>query len=171
MKAKIFFFISIILIVSTSDLSAQLAKYQATYIFNFLNYTQWPKSYRSGNIVIGVVGANGPIVKELKAVTNGKKIGFRSISIKSFNNLSELTKCHVLFIPGRRSAQLPAAVKKLVGKSTLLVSSSSNGIVMGADINFVVKNNRLAFEMKPANAAKKSIVFSSSLKRLASKVY
>ncbi|MDF1546800.1 MAG: YfiR family protein, partial [Bacteroidales bacterium] len=138
---------------------------------NFLTYIQWPKDYRSGEIIIGILGTNEGIEKELKAIANDKKIGTRSITIKPFSHLGQFSKCHVLFIPSRQSAQIAIAAKKLGGTGTLLISSSVNGISDGADINFAVVNNKLGFELKPDNATKKNIGISSSLKRLATKVY
>lgn len=171
MKAKSFLIILVLLFVSTSQLSSQVAKYQATYIYNFLSNVQWPKEYRSGDIIIGVLGAKEQVVEELQIVTSSKKVGFRSIIIKPYVHLGQFSKCHVLFIPPKQSAQLQLAVNKIAGKSTLLISSTAKGIELGADINFVSVNKKLGFELKPANASKKKIVIGSSLKRLAAKVY
>ncbi|MEN8123041.1 MAG: YfiR family protein [Bacteroidota bacterium] len=171
MKAKTFLIISVLLIVSSSNLFGQSAKYQATYIYNFLSHIQWPKEYKSGDIIIGVLGTKDPVVNELQVITSEKRIGFRSIIIKPYSHLGEVAKCHVLFIPSRYTAQLPLAVKKISSKSTLLISSTAQGINTGADINFIVVNNKLGFELNATNTTKKKIAISSSLKRLAAKVY
>ncbi len=171
MKAKSFLIILALLFVSTSQLSSQIAKYQAVYIYNFLSNVQWPKEYRSGDIIIGVLGEKDKVVEELKIVTSSKKVGSRYIVVKPYANLGQFSKCHVLFIPPIQSAKLKLAVTKIGAKSTLLISSTAKGIELGADINFTSVNNKLGFEIKPTNASKKKIIIGSSLKRLAAKVY
>ncbi len=171
MKAKTFLIISVFLIVSASSLSGQSAKFQATYIYNFLSHIQWPKEYRSGDIIVGVLGAKDPVVNELKIVTSGKRVGFRSVIIKPYSHLGQVTKCHVLYVPPRSTQQLAMAIKKMSGKSTVIISSTSLGIKTGADINFIVVNKKLGFELSTTNTSKKKISISSSLKRLATKIY
>jgi len=171
MKVKLLIATSLLTLFFTFKIKAQVEEYQATYIYNFLTYIQWSGDYKTGEIVIGVLGNNEKIEKELKYATNGKRIGSRSISIKTFSHPGVISKCNILVIPSRQSAQIEMVAKKMEKTGTLVVSSSSSGIAEGADINFAVVNKKLGFEINSTSAAKKNIGISMNLKRLAVKVY
>ena len=170
MKKKIrIFILSIITFFSISAFS-QVAKYQAIYLYNFSSYIEWPSSYRTGDFVIGVLGSNDPIVKELQIIAKTKKVLRQRINIVSFNNVNEITKCHILFVSARQSAKIKEAKAKIGSNSTLLVSSTALGISQGAVINFFIEGKKLSFEIKKANVAR-GVKISYGLTKLAAKVH
>lgn len=171
MKLKSLITTTLLTLLFSYNLSSQVEEYQATYIYNFLTYIQWPSDYKTGEIVIGVLGNNENIEKELKYVTSDKKVASKSIIIKSFAHPGVISKCNILVIPSRQSAQINLVAKKMEKTGTLVVSSSSRGIEEGADFNFIVANKKLGFEINTANTSKKNIGISMNLKRLAVKVY
>lgn len=153
------------------DAFSQVAKYQAAYMYNFFSFIEWPSEYRSGNFTIGVLGSNDAIVTELQAIAASKKVISQSIMVLPFKSVGEITKCHVLFIAAAQSANIEKALAKIGSNSTLLITTTAAGISKGAAINFTVKDSKLAFELKKSNAAKQKVKISSSLNKLAAKVY
>ena len=68
---------------------------------------------------------------------------------------------------GNQNGLLAEAVKKIHGKSTLLITEAEGDAKKGAAINFVAKDNKQAFELNKAIAEKCGLVVSSGLKALA----
>ena len=52
----------------------------SVFIFSFTRYIQWPDAYNAGDFEIMVLG-DSPIVEELKAMAQAKKVGDRTIKI------------------------------------------------------------------------------------------
>ena len=150
---------------------SQIDKLQASYIYNFLPEFEWPKENRTGNLIIGVLGDKELVVTELIKTTTGKKVGNRSITVTAFSSVDNIGECHILFVPPKQSANLVKAVEKIGNQPTLIISGTANGINQGSALNFVHVNNKLNFEVKPANAARNKVKIGSSLLQLAVKVY
>lgn len=170
MKLKTLMVIGLVFMMTTTT-KAQVAKYQAAYMYNFFSYVEWPSSYRNGDFIIGVLGSKDAVVKELLEIARAKKVISQRITVNTFNSVSEITKCHALFIPAAQSAYVAEAAEKIGTNSTLLISSTPTGIAQGAAINFLVVNSKLTFDLKTSNAKKYNINVSSSLNQLANKVH
>ena len=136
------------------------------FIYNFSRLIQWPPAYSSGDFVVGVLG-NSAVFNELESFTAGKKVGAQSFSIVKFKDVSEISKCNILFVSFGKSGDIETITSKLSGQSTLIISEKKGGIDSGSAINFIVENDKLKFEMKPSNASKYDLKVSSTLSNMA----
>jgi hypothetical protein len=142
-------------------------KIKATFIYNFTKYIDWPEKYKEGNFVIGVLGASS-FYNDLTTLLTKKTVGKQIFEIKSFTNSESVTGvCHILFITTENSAQLPDVIKKMKGKSTLIVTEKSGLAKQGSGINFVIENNKQRFELNKTNIEKYNMKVSSTLASLA----
>lgn len=142
------------------------SKIKATFIYNFTKYIDWPDKYKEGNFVIGVLGTSS-FYNDLTALLSTKTVGSQKFEIKSFSSTESLSGiCHILFIPSENSAQLAEVVKKMKGKSTLIVTEKSGMAKQGSAINFVVDNNKQRFELNKSNIEKYNLKVSSTLTSL-----
>ena len=149
------------------DPNASNAKLKASYIYNFTKYINWPDKYKEGNFVIGVLGTS-TFYNDLTALLSTKTVGSQKFEIKSYTNAESVTGiCHILFVPAENSGMLPDVVKKMKGKSTLIVTEKPGLAKQGAAINFVVENNKQKFELNKSNIEKYSLKVSSTLTSLA----
>ena len=167
---KKLFSIFIVLFSFSIIANAQMQKFQAAYTHNICKHMEWTGEYRKGNFIIGVLG-NDPIVKELKKIAATKKYINQKIEVKIFKNTSVITKCHVLFIPARQTSKIKAALAKIGKNKTLIITSKKGAIKLGSGINFVLIKSKLKFEIKKSNITKKGIKVSSTIEKLAVKVY
>lgn len=143
------------------------SKIKATFIYNFTKYIDWPEKYKEGNFVIGVLGTTS-FYNDLTALLTKKSVGKQIFEIKSYTNIESITgNCHILFIPADHSAQMADVLKKLKGKSTLIVTEKSGLAKQGSGINFVVENNKQRFELNKTNIEKYDLKVSSTLASLA----
>jgi hypothetical protein len=161
-----------ILLIGTSAVKAQgtdVAGAKSKFIYNFTNFFQWPRSVRSGDFVIGVVGSND-VYTNLKDYTKGKQVITQDIAVEKFSKAKNASDCHILFVSKYKINQLDKLSQQDV-KNTLLISDSQKGINKGAAINFVLVGNRLRFEFASSNVMQSGLKFSSRIKDMATKTY
>jgi hypothetical protein len=143
------------------------AKIKATFIYNFTKYIDWPENYKHGNFVIGVLGTTS-FYNDLSTLLIKKSVGNQKFEIKNFSsNEAASSICHILFITGENSFMLPEVIKKLKGKSTLIVTEKPGLTKQGSGINFIVDNNKQRFELNKSNVEKYNLKVSSTLTALA----
>ncbi len=147
------------------------ARIKAVYLYNFTRYFEWPANMREGNFVICVMGTNPGLSSELTKMAQQKMVGKQKIEIKNITSLSDAGKCNILYLLGDNSSQVKDAMSMFKGKGTLVVTDKNGMAKAGAVINFVVHENKQAFELNTASAQKSGLKVSTNLKDLAKNVY
>ncbi len=153
-------------IVLSSSGFAQTYKSYSIYIYSFTRHIIWPAAYGEGSFEIKVLG-ECPIMKELKVLADTKKVGDRPIHVTQVNSVDEISKCHILFIPAGRSADLESIVTKIGAESVLIVTEEPGLGARGSHINFIRKEGKLVFELNQSATAKHNLKVSSLLTSLA----
>lgn len=153
--------------VETTSPEAASAKVKTVFLYNFTKYIDWPKNYKSGNFVIGVLGSNPYLVEELSTMAKTKTAGAQPFEIKNIQSFNKNTKVHMLFINPDYDISMADVEAGLKGKSTLLVTEKPGMAKQSSAINFIVLNNRQKFELNKKNAEKYSLKVSSNLASLA----
>jgi hypothetical protein len=148
----------------------QIARAQAMFIYNFSRLIEWPANYKTGSFIIGILG-NSPLEEQLLVYTSGKRVGSQPITVKSFASPSDITTCHILFVPFNGTKQLPNVLTSIQGKSTLIITEKNGAIEEGSAINFVVVGDKLKFELSTVYAVNHDIKISSKLNEMAYKIY
>ncbi|MBN1596975.1 MAG: YfiR family protein [Bacteroidales bacterium] len=165
--------ITLILFVSVclgAKAQTGIPRAQAMFIYNFSRLIEWPANYKTGPFVIGVVGST-PTLAEIETYALGKNVGSQPIAIKKFNSPSEISTCHILFVPFSKTKLLSEIIPAVQDKSTLIITEKNGAIDEGASINFVIIGDKLKFEIKPSNLTRVNIKVSSKLSEMAFKVY
>jgi hypothetical protein len=150
---------------SVAYMQTTIPKAQTLFIYNFSRLIEWPANYRTGPFIIGVLGAS-EVTVELESYTKGKKVGAQDINIIRYKTPQEITTCHILFVPFAKTKQIPEILGILNGKSTLIITEKAGALEEGAAINFVILQDKMKFELKPDNAIKFGIKFSSKLQEM-----
>lgn len=161
---KYFFFTFIIALLSFNA-QAQNEKLEATYIYNFIKYVNWPESAKSGDFVIGVLGASG-VTLELRKLALTKKAMSQKISVVEFSSTNDITKCHILFVTRMASGTIKEAVAKVSNNPTLIVSEFPGLASQGSGINFITKDGKLTFQMNETAIKRYGLQVSSQLLEL-----
>lgn len=152
--------------VSVAYMQTTIPKAQTLFIYNFSRLIEWPANYRTGPFVIGIMGTS-EVAGELEAYTRGKKVGSQDISIIRYKTPQEIATCHILFVPLAKTKQVTEILGILNGKSTLIITEKSGALDEGSAINFLIIQDKMKFELKPENASKYGIKFSSKLQEMA----
>lgn len=145
---------------------AQNYKMHSVFIYSFTRYVQWPDAYNQADFEILVLG-DSPILEELKAMAQAKKVGDRTIKITKINVPADIRKCNMLFLAAERSEQIAEVMEKVNTQPILVVSEEAGLGVRGSDINFIMKDGKLAFELNQTSINKQGLKVSIELTRLA----
>ena len=143
-------------------------KLRALYMYNFATLIDWPKEFKQGDFLIGIVNEN-TLFEEMVAKYSNKMIGSQPIRIKRFNSVAEVTQCHIVYLPPDISDKAAEIVKKYRSKSTLVVTEKEGKLKDGATINLIIRNNKLSYEISKGNASKSKLIIGSKLETLAFK--
>jgi hypothetical protein len=153
-------------IVTCSHLYAQNHKLESVFIYSFTRYVIWPESHNQGDFEILVLG-EAPIVDELRKMAAAKKVGERNIRVTQINTLDEIKKCNILFIPSSKSPEFTDVVTKINTQPILIITDEPGLGMKGSDINFIVKDGKLRFELNQAAVARQNLKVANELSRLA----
>jgi hypothetical protein len=156
----------------TAHASDQLTESQvkALCLLNFAKYVSWTNETAeavSGPIRIGVIGQS-KLSDDLKAAAKGKSINQRSIEIVEFSASDNPVRSHILFIGDKRPAEILDKVKNL---PVLTVGENDSFSEAGGMIRFVVRQNKVRFEVDLAATRRAGLQVSSKLLNLADKVH
>jgi len=141
-----------------------IAEAQAIFIYNFTRLIEWPSDYKTGDFVIGVYNS-GEVFTQISNYMNGKRVGSQPIKIVKFNYITEITKCHILFVSLNKTKDLPTLMG-IAGKA-LVITEKKGALNEGATINFVIVEDKLKFELKVSNATKNGLKVHSNLETMA----
>ncbi len=169
MKKKILLILIVFGLFAQYSIS-QEAKYKASFTLSFIRYIGWPEASTKGDFVIGVL-RNTEIADMLKAQASGKKFGFQDVIIKEFKNVEEITACQVIFISSNINFSRNASqIMQKIGENALIIGENEGAINYGAMINFVIREDKLKFEISKSNASKAGLQISSKLGTMASAI-
>jgi hypothetical protein len=145
---------------------AQEYTYHKVYIYNFTKYIQWPTEKQKGEFIIGVYGKSS-MTKELETMAANRSVGNQKIVVKQVDGTSDAAECHVLFIPSSKSSNLSALKSQLDGKPILFITEKSGMAKEGSDINFILVDGKLKYEMNKSSLEKSGLKVMPDLVKLA----
>jgi len=135
---------------------------KAAYLTKFGIYVEWPDAAPGSVLNLCVVGED-PFGKALDSAASGQQPGNRPIAVKRIKEITPESGCHIAYF-GSADLNVPQTIDSLRGSPVLTVSESGG---KGAIVNFVLKDNRVRFEIDEAAAAQNNLVVSAKLLGLA----
>jgi hypothetical protein len=167
---KVLLALTLVILFASQSASAQEAKFKATFTLNFIRYIGFPEEATKGDFVIGVLRSK-EIADHLREQSAGKKFGFQDVVIKEFKTAEEISGCQVVFVSSFANFSKNAStIQQRAGKNALIVTEAEGATSNGAIINFVVRDEKLKFEIHKANATKAGLQISSKLEGMASAI-
>jgi hypothetical protein len=135
---------------------------KAAFLYQFLNFVDWPEEVSTGPITMCVAGRN-PFGSVLEETVRGETVRNRPIRTRVI--LSPEPGCDVIFIP--RGAAMGAYLRAAAATPALTVGESQDFIASGGMINFVIEGDNVRFQINPAAAARAGVQISSRLLQIA----
>lgn len=142
---------------------------KAVFLFNFVQFTDWPTNAFSDDhspIVIGVDG-NDPFGAALSDTIKGETVRGRPLIIEHYRRAEDIKACHILFISQSETRHAEEIVKGLKGKPTLTVADVEGPATAEVMIRFIVESNKVHFHINQQAASNANLTLSSRLLRVA----
>ncbi len=159
---------------------------KAAFLYNFVKFTEWPAAkLADGNeIILGLVGSHPfgnafePVKDKLikgrpliiRELGDFGELRKRSDQDKTGQRLEELKKCHLLFICDSQKNYFKEIIETVKDCNVLTVGETGNFLEFGGIITFVMKAEKLTFEVNLIAAKREGLQISSQVLRLAERV-
>ena len=138
---------------------------KAAYLYKFLSYVDWPPAAFAQPVspyVIAIAGAD-PVASELVALTSGRTVNNRPVTVKRVNFGDSLAGVHLLFIGQQEGARQAQWLRAGALRAVLTVTENDVGLPEGSVINFRQVEGRIRFEISLPAAERNDLKLSSRM--------
>jgi hypothetical protein len=145
---------------------------KAVFLYNFAQFIEWPPdAFESTDspLVIGVLGLD-PFGDFLDETVRGETVNGRRLVVERYRWISEIDRCHVLFVSGSEGRRVEQILSALQGRPILTVCDWEGLAQRGAMIRFVMQRNRVRLRINLDAAKQAGLTISSKLLRSAEMV-
>lgn len=143
-------------------------EYYRTYaglLYHFTKNVEWPTQKQQGDFVIGVYG-DSEMLEATQNMMKNRTMSNQRIVVKQINSKDDLTQYHIIFVERSFSHKFKHIQQLSKTSNILLITEGDNLAKKGASINFVIKNEKLKFEMNKAAIDGAGLKVSNDLVRL-----
>lgn len=142
---------------------------KATYIYKFAPFVEWPDAAfasPSSTIELCVVGAD-PFGTMLEQAVEGQRIHERPIVLRHVATASRDSGCHIMYVGGSPQQSVAEALGAVRGAPVLTITDAALDADAKGIIHFVVRDNRVRFDIDDHAASENGLVLSSKVLSLA----
>jgi hypothetical protein len=128
-----------------------------------MKYIEWPENKTQGDFVLGILG-DSPVVAELEKLAATKKARGRTIVIKKFTSIEQVTDCHLLYVTSSKSSLIKPLRELCKNKAMLIVGEREGLARKGAALSFVtLEDDVLKFDINKAEIEQHSLKIPGNL--------
>ena len=144
------------------------AQVKAAYVYNFVKYVEWPAgAFATAQSPVVLCVAAGDGLRGALAAIDGKLAQGRVLQLRRAVRADEFKACHILFVPESEERGAGELLRKAGSLPVLTVGEHDGFAAAGGVIGFVVRDDRVQFEINPDAAARADLKVSSRLLQLA----
>ena len=165
--------LGLILLLAPAPSGASLPSHEyqvkASFLFNFVQFVQWPAASFKGPdspVLIGVLGYD-PFGPALEAAINGETARQRPIYVIRSHHWQNLQHCHLVFVSPSERQRIDEILQAFRSRPILTVSEVPRFAERGGVINFFYEGQKIRFEINPGAARRHEIKMSAQLLNLA----
>jgi len=159
--------------VSAQDnAAARERRVKAAFIFKFAGFVEWPETafpQPFTAVTIAVIG-DDELAAELSAITAGRAVEGRPLTILKTRSLEAVADAHMVFVGRAEIARLPQLAKLARARPVLILTDAPNALAQGSMINFMLLEQRVKFEIHLEEAERHGLKLSSRLLAVAQSV-
>ena len=143
---------------------------KAVYLFNFGRFIQWPATAPKGESFDICVLGRDPFGAVLDETLAHETIGNQKLAARRLATSREAAGCRILFIGASEAPRIKEILTSVEKANVLTVSDVAGFTNSCGMIQFVLKENKVRFEVNLAAAGKAGLTLSSQLLKVASDV-
>jgi hypothetical protein len=141
---------------------------KAAYLFNFVKFVEWPaEAFATPQAPLVLCIASGDGLRGAFAAIDGKQVQGRQLQVRRGVKADEVKACHVLFVPESEERATPEHLRRVGTLPVLTVGEHDGFAASGGVIGFVIRDDRVQFEINPDAANRADLKVSSRLLQLA----
>ena len=142
---------------------------KASFLFKFGSFVSWPNEAfdsPTSPLVLCIAGRDnfGDIIDRAVA---GQLIGRRPIEVRRIPTAEQNSACHIMYIAGSPTQSVAEGLAAMRHTHTLTFTNSEPDATAKGIVHFVIKDNRLRFEIDDSLAAENGLILSSKVLSLA----
>ena len=172
------YFINILLVLclvagGTASVSAEQkspGEYQvkALFLYNFLNFVDWPddSTFNSSTTINVCIVGDDPFDDAFDAIRDETVKG-KKLAIRFYRTSDEPKGCHLLFIPASEKDHAGQILRSIKESSVLTVADTEESARQGAIIGFFVEHKKVRFAVNVEAARRSGLKISAKLLKLA----
>jgi hypothetical protein len=155
-------------VVSADQQKAGEYQVKALFLYNFLNFVDWPagSSFNSSPAINVCIVGDDPFADALDDIRNETVKG-KKLAIRMYRPFDEPEGCHLLFIPASEKSRAGQILRSVREENVLTVSDTFEEGRQGAIISFFIEQKKVRFAINIEAAKKAGLKISSKLLRLA----
>jgi hypothetical protein len=145
---------------------------QATYLYKFIDYVEWPASEvpkPMTHITIGVIDAD-EVAAALNTLIAAHPNEVRKMTVKILKTNETLADIQILFIGHGNNAQIRDLLAGTRDLPMLTITAFDGALEFGSIINFIIIDGHIKFEISVNQATRNGLKISSRLLALAQKI-
>jgi hypothetical protein len=143
---------------------------KAVYLYNFGRFVEWPAAANPEELFTICVFGRDPFGDVLDATLAGETIDNQKLVARRISSLKETPHCRILFVSSSEAPRTREILKSVEKSRTLTVSDMPNFTANGGMIQFVVRDNKVRFEVNLRAAEKAGLSLSSQLLKVATDI-
>jgi hypothetical protein len=142
---------------------------KAAYLYKFGGFVEWPAGAfpsPTSAFQLCVVG-DDPFGPLLDRAVQGQQIKGRSITLRRLPVAERDAPCHIMFVSGSDAQSVPDGLAAVRGMPILTITDAARDADAKGIIHFVIRDNRVRFEIDDRTAAESGLSISSKVLSLA----
>jgi hypothetical protein len=142
---------------------------KAVFLFNFVQFTEWPtNAFATTNspLVIGVLGKD-PFGAILDTTIKGETFNGRTLKVQRFSRVEDVKDCHMLFVSSSEASRVGPVIEALKNRPILTVGESDGFALSGGCVRFITENSKIRLRVNLESVKRAQLTLSSKLLRVA----
>lgn len=138
---------------------------KAAFLYKFGSFVEWPATAfasPASPFQLCVVGED-PFGAALDKAVSGQQIARRPVEVRRLKTVKPDSGCHIMYLAASETQRLAQITEALRGSSVLTVSDGRSPGAATGIINFVIKDDRVRFDIDDEAAAQNRLAISSKL--------
>lgn len=147
-----------------------LDQIEAAFLYRFAGFVSWPPAALQAPAFTIAVLDDDAVASDLARILPNKELQGRPAQVRRIGSIAQLGDAQILYVGESDAHTLKRWLAAVAGRPVLLVTSQSGALDDGSDINFLIINDHVRFEVSPGAARRSGLTLSADLLSVAAHI-